>query len=145
MTVPARVTLVTICARDMPRMAAFYQSLGWEDLLPDTPDYFQFRTAGAIVSLWKMDEALAELHLDRAVEPGAFSGISLAANVHTREEVDTAIEAARAAGASRIIEATDRDWGGRSGHFFDPEGNAWEIAWNPGIPLDELGRAAVTP
>jgi len=32
-----------------------------------------------------------------------------------------------------------RFWGGRSGYIADPEGNRWEIAWAPGLALDERG------
>ena len=41
-----------------------------------------------------------------------------------------------------IMEPVDRDWGGRSGYFADPEGNRWEVAWAPGMEFDD--RGAVT-
>ena len=56
-----------------------------------------------------------------------------------RDEVDIAYAAALAAGATAIMEPIDRDWGGRSGYFADPEGNRWEIAWAPGMQFDERG------
>jgi len=31
MSVPARLSFVTLCARDVPRLAAFYRSLGWPE------------------------------------------------------------------------------------------------------------------
>ncbi len=31
-------------------------------------------------------------------------------------------------------------WGGYSGYIADPDGNLWEIAYNPFIELDELGN-----
>jgi uncharacterized glyoxalase superfamily protein PhnB len=40
------------------------------------------------------------------------------------------------------MEPVDRDWGGRSGYFADPEGNRWEVAWAPGMEFDV--RGAVT-
>ena len=69
----------------------------------------------------------------------AFKGFALAINVEAREEVDAAVEAASAAGARLLAAPTDRDWGGRSAYFADPEGNAWEIAWVPGSTFDERG------
>ena len=45
----------------------------------------------------------------------------------------------REAGAQVLAEPTDRDWGGRSAYFADPEGNAWEVAWVPGSTFDERG------
>jgi len=31
-------------------------------------------------------------------------------------------------------------WGGYSGYVTDPDGHLWEIAWNPGFPLDDRGH-----
>ena len=42
---------------------------------------------------------------------------------------------ARAAGAD-VGAAVERDWGGYTGYFADPDGVRWEIAWNPG----EIGQ-----
>lgn len=39
-------------------------------------------------------------------------------------------------GATITDPAHDRDWGGYSGYFADPDGYLWEIAWNPYFPLD---------
>jgi uncharacterized protein len=40
------------------------------------------------------------------------------------------LAAARAAGA-RVHDAQQRDWGGYSGYFVDPDGFRWEVAFNP--------------
>ena len=67
------------------------------------------------------------------------SGITLACTVSTREEVDTALAAAVAAGATPVADATDRSWGGRSAFMADPEGNRWEITWSPRATFDTRG------
>ena len=61
---------------------------------------------------------------------------TLAHNVPTPEAVDQVLEEARRAGASCVVAARQRDWGGYSGYFADPEGVHWEVAHNP----DPLGR-----
>lgn len=38
-----------------------------------------------------------------------------------------------------LTAAHDAFWGGRSGSFFDPENNYWEIAYNPNSVFDERG------
>lgn len=53
--------------------------------------------------------------------------------------VEDAIEAARVAGGRVLAEPTEREWGGMSGYFADPEGNVWEIAWVPGSAFDDRG------
>ena len=38
-----------------------------------------------------------------------------------------------------IGEATEREWGGYSGYFADPDGFRWEVAYNPG----EIGQSVL--
>ena len=58
--------------------------------------------------------------------------ITLAHNVPTRGEVDEVLETAHRAGAPQVGEAREREWGGYTGYFADPDGFRWEVAWNPG-------------
>ncbi len=55
---------------------------------------------------------------------------TLAHNVASPAEVDAVLNTARAAGAS-VSDAKQRDWGGYSGYFTDPDGFRWEVAFNP--------------
>ena len=57
--------------------------------------------------------------------------MTLIVNVATRDEVDLAIAAVIAAGASAVGSPVEREWGGYTGYFADPEGHRWEIAWAP--------------
>jgi uncharacterized glyoxalase superfamily protein PhnB len=34
-------------------------------------------------------------------------------------------------------------WGGVSGSFADPDGHAWEVAWNPAFPIEPDGRITI--
>jgi uncharacterized protein len=65
------------------------------------------------------------------VAAGTWNGMTLTLNVAPRDAVDTVLKTALAAGASLIVGPTEREWGGYSGYFSDPEGNRWEIAWAP--------------
>ncbi len=71
-----------------------------------------------------------------STEGSGFSGVTLAHNVRTREEVDALLDVAVAAGAALVKPAQDTFWGGYSGYFADPEGYLWEIAWNPHFPIE---------
>ena len=51
-----------------------------------------------------------------------------------------ALAAAAAAGGKIVKPAEDVFWGGHSGYFADPEGNLWEVAWNPHWPLTADGQ-----
>jgi uncharacterized glyoxalase superfamily protein PhnB len=44
----------------------------------------------------------------------------------------------------RIVKAPETlSWGGYSGYFADPDGHLWELAHNPGFPLDDDGRIEI--
>jgi uncharacterized glyoxalase superfamily protein PhnB len=49
------------------------------------------------------------------------------------------ITRALSAGATILKPARDAVWGGYSGYFADPDGFAWEIAWNPAWRLEANG------
>ncbi len=55
----------------------------------------------------------------------------------THAEVDDGARHARAVGADPVQDATEREWGGYSGYFGDPDGYRWEIAFNPG-PIGQV-------
>jgi uncharacterized protein len=71
--------------------------------------------------------------------PTAWSGVTLACTVDTRDGVDVSFAAAVSAGATPVAAATDRSWGGRSAFIADPEGNRWEITWGPTATFDARG------
>ena len=58
-------------------------------------------------------------------------------------EVDT-IFARLASFDVNIVKAPHKaDWGGYSGYFIDPDGYAWEVAYNPYWALDKTGRVEI--
>ena len=66
------------------------------------------------------------------VDTGAtFSGMALAYNARSREEVDSVLAEAAAAGGTIAKPAHETFWGGYSGYFADPDGHLWEVAHNP--------------
>lgn len=68
---------------------------------------------------------------------GTVAPITLAHNLASREAVDAVLALARRSGADPVTEAVERDWGGYTGYFADPDGYRWEIAYNPG-PIGQL-------
>ena len=133
MALPARLSVVTVGARDLDALKQFYVGLGWPLAFDIPGEIAAFRLRGAVLSLFGIDDLVADAQLSgpRAEPPTGFRGLSLAVNVDLRAEVDAAIEAARAAGARVVKEPVDADWGGRSAYFADPEENLWEVAWVP--------------
>jgi catechol 2,3-dioxygenase-like lactoylglutathione lyase family enzyme len=138
MTVPARLSVVTVGARDVGALRAFYERLGWTTNSDPGP-FAAFPLGGAVFSLFDLAHLAEEAGGAPVPDPVPFKGVTLAINVEERDQVPEALAAARDAGATVLAEPVDRDWGGCSAYFADPEGNAWEIAWFPGIEFDERG------
>lgn len=134
MTVPQRISIVTLGVSDLAASAAFYERLGWTRAAASTPEIVWFATTDSVLGLFPRP-LLAE---DAAVagEPVApFGGITLAINVEDDDAVDAALARAVQAGATLLRPAEKVDWGGYRGYFADPDGHPWEVAHNPFVPI----------
>ena len=141
MSVPARLTFVTLGSRDVQGLAAFYRKLGFE-VVVDAGDMVCFQLRGALLGIFDLDELGKDSQSPVNVTPGrGIRGFSLAINVDERDDVDRTIEAARAAGASVTKEPVDSNlFPGRSAYFADPEDNYWDVVW---LPWDNVVSVAV--
>jgi uncharacterized protein len=120
--------LITLGARDLPRLRDFYQALGWPQIIDDG-EFVAFALRGIVLALFP----LAQLARDGRTEaqPGT-GGISftIGINVDTAEEVDRLTERMRDAGARVTKEPVDAEFfTGRSAYLCDPEDNYFEIVW----------------
>jgi len=141
-SVPPRLTFVTLGVRDMPRMRAFYTGLGWVERPGASHEFAAFLLGGVVLALYGIDDLAGEAAPGEPLTKHGWGGHTFALNVDEREEVDVVVAAMTAAGARKVGQVVDRPWGGRSGYVADPEGNRWEIAWAPGLVLDERGAVA---
>lgn len=134
-----RVSFVTLAVGDLGASHRFYvEGLGWEPELHVVGEVLMFRVAEKVVlSLWDVEHFAAEVGGRPAV--GGVPPVTLAHNVATREGVDVVLQQAAAAGAAQVGQAEERDWGGYTGYFSDPDGFRWEVAWNPG----EIGQSVL--
>jgi uncharacterized glyoxalase superfamily protein PhnB len=139
--VEQRISLVTLGTGDLPRARAFYESLGWRGQEVEETIFFQ---AGAMVLvLWERAKVAADSGVPDDGR-GTFDGVTLAQNVRSNAEVDAIVAAAAEAGARVTRPPGPTFYGGYAGVFLDPDGHAWEIAFNPGFTLDDDG-ALVLP
>jgi predicted lactoylglutathione lyase len=131
--VEQRVSLVTLGVKDYTRAKGFYEALGWSCAL-DIQETAFYRANDLILVLWARDKLAEDMGIP---DDGArWSGIALAHNVRSREEVHRVIEQARRSGAEITREPAETFYGGYAGAFRDLDGHAWEIAHNPGFGLD---------
>jgi catechol 2,3-dioxygenase-like lactoylglutathione lyase family enzyme len=138
-----RLSLVTLGVADLGRACRFYEDgLGWKrGNKEDSVAFFQL--PGSILALWSRASLAEDARLP---DTGAgFSGIVLAYNARSREEVDGVLGQAKAAGARILKPAAETSWGGYSGYFADLDGHPWEVAHNPFWTLDAEGRVSLNP
>ena len=135
-----RVSVLTIAVSDLDRALTFYR------------DGLGLKTEGIIGAEFEHG-AVAFFHLNDhlilALYPRSSLGheaaqtpvtsvtgaVAIGHNVASREEVDQVMAEAAAAGARITDPARTRFWGGYGGHFTDPDGHLWEVAWNPAFTL----------
>ncbi|HEU5038603.1 MAG TPA: VOC family protein [Nocardioides sp.] len=132
-----RISFVTLAVRDLDASRAFYiDGLGWEPALFVPGEVLMVRVGEHVVlSFW--DRSAFEAEVGTIGSGEGVAPITLAHNVPTRAEVTEVLAVARAAGADPVTEAVERDWGGFTGYFGDPDGYRWEVAFNPG-PIGQV-------
>lgn len=136
-----RLSLITLGVADLARSRRFYEDgLGWaRGNAEDEVAFYQLN--GLILALWTRDDLAADAQV---ADTGAtFSGISIAFNTRSHDEVDDILAQAAAAGGTITKPAEEQVWGGYSGYFADPDGHPWEVAFNPGWSIDEAGRVSL--
>ena len=134
-----RISLITLGVADVARSVEFYRALGLPMLDFESDDVAFFTTEGTWLGLYRRDLLAEEVHADApADEPGEgrFGGFTLAHNVESKEAVDAVLEEAAETGADIVQEGVEREWGGYSGYFADPDGHHWEVAWNPDFEIE---------
>ena len=136
-----RVSFITLAVADLGRSRAFYvDGLGWEPIFAGD-DVLMLPVADRLIlSLWSVEGFTAEIGEAPA---SGIAPITLAHNLATPAEVDAVLEEVRALGAP-VSAAREREWGGYSGYFSDPDGFRWEVAVNPGETGDFV-LAPITP
>jgi len=132
-----RLSLITLGVGNLARAVAFYEKLGWLRGMRAAEGVAFFQLGGIVLSLYSRED-LAE---DAGLAPfgEGFSGVALAHNTRTKDEVDTAMGLFLQAGGTLVRRAQDKVWGGYAGYVADPDGHLWEIAYNPGFPIAEDG------
>ena len=128
-----RISIVTLGVANLQHSGKFYERLGWRRSMAGAEGIIFFQAGGMALALYPRSHLAKDANIPP--EGHGFAGIALAYNARTREEVDSVLAEAEAAGAKICKPARDAFWGGYSGYFRDPDDFLWEVAWNPSFPI----------
>jgi catechol 2,3-dioxygenase-like lactoylglutathione lyase family enzyme len=134
-----QIDAVTLGVRDLNRAKHFYEHGLGGNPVQEAEGFAAFSLPGISthLALYSWDALAA----DAGVDPGGegFRATALSFIVEDAESVDALVGTVRRAGGSLVNSARSQFWGGYSGYVADPDGHAWEIAWNPAWSIDPNG------
>jgi catechol 2,3-dioxygenase-like lactoylglutathione lyase family enzyme len=133
-----RLTFVTLGVSNLEVSRNFYQyTFGWDPEPNSGGDVVFFKLNGIVLSLFPREELAKDAGVP--ADGNGFRSFSLAHNVRSEEEVDRLVAELRTKGVPVIKEPQKAFWGGYTAYIADPDGNLWEIAYNPYMPLNDNG------
>lgn len=137
-----RITVITLGVSDLETSLKFYRDgLGWP-----TEGIVGTEFEGGAVAFFPLSNGLQlALYPKQQIAKDANTNetgpspteLTLGHNVGSKEAVDSVMRVADEAGAEVTDTSRDREWGGYSGHFLDPDDHVWEIVWNPQLEIEE--------
>ena len=131
-----KLNIITLGVRNLDAAVRFYEKgLGWTRSPASTGDLVLFPLGGMVLALYPR-KLLAE---DATVSdvPTGFSGITIAYNAKSENEVTEVLEQVKKLGATIVKPAQKVFWGGYSGYFKDLDGHLFEVAYGPMFEFDE--------
>lgn len=134
----ARLNIITLAVNDFNRSLEFYEKgLGWPKSAASQDDIAFFKLQGIVLALYPREKLAEDITI--APEGSGFSGITIAYNARSEQEVDEVIAKVKSLGAKIVKQPEKVFWGGYSGYFSDLDGHLFEVAHNPFLELDEKG------
>lgn len=131
-----RLSIITLAVSDLARSRAFYRhAFGWNEVNPDEDGIAFFQLPGIMFALYPL-AAMVEEHQGSTGGP---QGFTLAHNVNSKADVDALHERLVAAGVPSLKAPEEVFWGGYSCYVAGPDGEQWEIAYNPHTLVNEDG------
>ena len=105
--VPARLNILTLGVRNLPKVRAFYEALGWESR-SEGDEFARFQTGGATLALFSLDLLAGEANMQPSESIDGFPGFTCAILVDQEAMVDEAIERLHEAGGRVLAEPVAR-------------------------------------
>jgi predicted lactoylglutathione lyase len=126
----AHVTAITLAVKDLGAIRTFYTGkFGWQ-ILAENEKVIMLKLDNLVFSL--CDESLFEEYTNISNNARSKS-FYLTINLASKADVDAKIAQLDQAGVQIQKLSAETFWGGYAGFIADPEGNCWEICYNPYI------------
>ncbi|HEX3500733.1 MAG TPA: VOC family protein [Stellaceae bacterium] len=131
-----QISVVTLGVSDLSRSRRFYvEGFGWRPVFANAEIMF-FQMNGLMLGTWLESALAADMQRTNLARPGAFA---LAHNVPARDDVLSTVDRLSRFGGHVLRTPDAPPHGGFRGYIADPDGHAWEIAWNPAWSIDADG------
>lgn len=135
-----QLNFVTVAAIDLDATRRFYGALGWHALLDVEGEIVFYQTAPGQVLAFFLAEKFNADQGRPADAPIDVSGITLAHNVDSRDQVINVVSVMAEGGGTILKAPQPGQFGGVfHAHVRDPNGVVWEIAHNPGWRVEPDG------
>jgi catechol 2,3-dioxygenase-like lactoylglutathione lyase family enzyme len=131
-----QMSVITLGIADLARSGRFYQEgFGWKPVFQNEEIVF-YQMNGFVLGTWLRARLETDMQRKGPSQTGAFA---LAHNVASKDDVAATIERLAHFGGQVLRPADAPPHGGLRGYIADPDGHAWEIAWNPDWPISPEG------
>ena len=131
-----QISVITLGVVDLARSKRFYaEGFGWKPVWQNDEIAF-YQMNGFVLGTWLKTALAGDMKQAAPAGPGAYS---LAHNVTDPLEVSKTLERLADCGGTLLRAADQPPHGGLRGYVADPDGHAWEIAWNPHWPISPEG------
>ena len=131
-----QISVITLGVTDLVRSRRFYaEGFAWKPVFQNDDIVF-YQMNGFVLATWRKSALEEDMKQAASPPPGAYS---LAHNVSGPLDVSKVIERLVASGGTLLRPADQPPHGGLRGYVADPDGHAWEIAWNPSWPISPEG------
>ncbi|MBY5945735.1 VOC family protein [Photobacterium rosenbergii] len=138
-----RISIITLGVKDLDVSFEFYSKLGFPSSKTPEDGIIFFKTGGVCLALYPLEALAGDVSPGFTAVRTGFSGVTLAHNTRSKEQVDAVLALAEKAGGKIEKQAQDVFWGGYSGYFSDPDGYLWEVAYGDCWDFNEDGSLVI--
>ncbi|PHK48755.1 VOC family protein [Staphylococcus edaphicus] len=137
-----RINLITLGVNDLKASLQFYKNIGFKTTANVNDDNLAivfFDNDGTKLELFPIEALAKDINPNDppTISTSGFTGITMAYNAKSKDEVDDILNNVEVFGASVVKPAQDLDWGGYGGYFIDIDGYYWEVAYGDMWSFDD--------